>query len=59
MADELAARFGEKLQAITLVPSHGGIFEVSLGQEVLFRKGDLGRFPQEGEAGELIAAALG
>ena len=59
MADELAARFGEELQAITLVPSHGGVFEVALGDRVLFRKGDLGRFPNEGEAGELVAAALG
>ena len=58
MAEELATRFGEQLQAITLVPSHGGVFEVALSERVLFRKADEGRFPTEGEVGDLVAAAL-
>ena len=59
MAEELATRFGERLQAITLEPSHGGIFEVALGEAVLFRKADERRFPAEGEIGELAAGKLG
>ena len=59
MAEELATRFGEQLASITLVPSHGGIFEVALGERVLFRKADERRFPEDGEAGRLVAAALG
>ncbi len=42
-----------------LEPSHGGIFEVRLGSDVLFRKADERRFPAEGEIGELVAGALG
>ncbi len=59
MAEELATRFGEQLQAITLHPSHGGIFEIALGEWVLFRKADEQRFPDDGEIGELVAAGLG
>jgi selT/selW/selH-like putative selenoprotein len=59
VAEELATRFGEQLQAITLQPSHGGIFEVTLGERVLFRKADEQRFPDQGEIGELVAASLG
>ena len=59
MAEELATRFGEQLRAITLEPSHGGIFEVALGERVLFRKADERRFPHDGEIGELVAGGLG
>lgn len=59
MAEELATRFGEQLQAITLEPSHGGIFEVAFGARVLFRKADERRFPDDGEIGELVAGSLG
>ena len=47
------------LERIMLEPSHGGIFEVRLGSDVLFRKADERRFPAEGEIGELVAGALG
>ncbi len=59
MAEELATRFGEQLQAITLQPSHGGIFEIAFGERVLFRKADEQRFPVEGEIGDLVALSLG
>ena len=42
-----------------LEPSHGGIFEVRLGGELLFCKADERRFPSAGEIGELVAGALG
>ncbi len=59
MAEELATRFGEQLHGIMLEPSHGGIFEVRLGGELLFCKADERRFPSAGEIGELVAGALG
>ena len=52
-------RFGEGLAAITLEPSHGGIFEVTVGEALLFRKADAGRFPKHGEIGDLLAARPG
>lgn len=59
MAEELATRFGEEIQAITLEPSHGGIFEVAMGERVLFRKADARRFPGDGEIGDLVAGSFG
>lgn len=37
-----------------LVPSGGGVFEVSVDGNKVFSKKDLGRFPEEGEVLALI-----
>jgi selenoprotein W-related protein len=34
---------------VRLIPSSGGVFEVRNGQQLLFSKRRLGRFPEEGE----------
>lgn len=49
MAEEVGLRYGEALAAITLVPSHGGVFRVTLAGEAVFDKGKAGRFPEAGE----------
>lgn len=59
MAEELARRYGEGLAAITLEPSHGGIFEVALDGGLVFEKAKEGRFPEPDEVGERIAARVG
>ena len=37
-----------------LIASHGGVFEVTLGDELVFSKRSLSRFPEDGEVVELI-----
>ena len=32
-----------------MIRSHGGVFEVSVGNDLVFSKKKLGRFPQPGE----------
>lgn len=49
MAEELASTFAGQLGAIVLVPSSGGVFEVTAGERVLFSKRATGRFPEPGE----------
>lgn len=49
MAEELASTFAGRLGAIVLVPSSGGVFEVTAGERVLFSKRAAGRFPEPGE----------
>ena len=44
---------------VTIVPSSGGVFEVSVGDELIFSKKQLDRFPEENEAEELVGKALG
>ncbi|MDA8021218.1 MAG: Rdx family protein [Thermoanaerobaculia bacterium] len=42
-----------------LVKGKNGVFEVSLGDSLLFSKKSLGRFPEDGEVEKLLAEALG
>lgn len=44
---------------MTLIPSSGGVFEVSLGERPIFSKKAAGRFPAEGEVAERLTEAFG
>ncbi|WP_136068765.1 Rdx family protein [Modicisalibacter radicis] len=44
-AQELLSTFGEDLEGVTLVPSHGGHFEVSYDGETLWERKRDGGFP--------------
>jgi selenoprotein W-related protein len=46
MAQELLLTFEADLGGITLVPGEGGIFEVRLGDDVLWSRKGEGRFPE-------------
>ena len=39
---------------VRLVPGHGGIFEVTLDNDVIFDKSTTGRFPDAGEITGII-----
>lgn len=56
MAAALKKRFGIDS---TLIKKSGGIFEVSWGDEVLFSKKLLGRFPNSGEVEGKLQARIG
>lgn len=57
MAAELTERYPEA--EITLQPSRGGRFEVSLDGTPIFEKSKLGRHAREGEIAGLIERARG
>ena len=44
--------------AVELISSGGGVFEVTLENELIFSKKDLGRFPDDGEIDNLIDQAI-
>ena len=48
MAD-LAKEFEFEVESFSLVPSDGGKFEVSLGDQLVFSKKQLGRHAEDGE----------
>ena len=52
MALELLLKYRKDMTSVTLVPSHGGRFEVSLNGNLIYSKLEEGRFP---EPKELIA----
>jgi selenoprotein W-related protein len=45
MAQELLSTFGEELGSVALVPGHGGIFEIHLGEELIWERKRDGGFP--------------
>jgi len=44
---------------VTLLPSSGGIFEVQVGDDLVFSKVQTGRFPEPDEAERLVGEAVG
>ncbi|MCL6513698.1 MAG: Rdx family protein [Alicyclobacillus sp.] len=59
MAEEVLSKFHPKISEFKLVPSSGGVFEVSVGEELVFSKKALGRFPEEGEIAQEVERKLG
>ncbi len=49
LAENVLHDHAEKLESVSLIPSSGGVFEVSLGGELIFSKKEQGRFPQDDE----------
>lgn len=59
-ATALAAEIGSAVGIRTeLYRTTGGVFEVDLGEQRIFSKILLGRFPEEGEVVEILKAMLG
>jgi selenoprotein W-related protein len=54
LAQELLFTFGDTLKEVSLQPGSGGIFKVSLGEEVIFDRSLEGRFPESKELKQLI-----
>jgi selenoprotein W-related protein len=54
MAQELLTTFQNELGEVALVPGTGGIFEVRLNEEVIFSRGEQGRFPEIKELKQIV-----
>jgi selenoprotein W-related protein len=46
LEEELKKTFGAKVE---LLPSTGGVFEVTADEKIVFSKKEMKRFPEEGE----------
>lgn len=53
MADELKSELGVDA---TLIPGHGGVFEVTIDGKAIFSKKSAGRFPNDGEIAGMLRA---
>ena len=55
MGQELLSTFAEELGSLTLVPDDtGGVFEVRVDGEMLWSRGEQGRFPEIKELKQLV-----
>lgn len=46
MAQELLSTFESEIHGVTLIPGHGGVFEVRVDGEILWARKLEGRFPE-------------
>jgi selenoprotein W-related protein len=49
LAEELRRAFPDRVNDVELIKSGGGVFEVRNGDQLIFSKRQLGRFPEPGE----------
>lgn len=54
MAQELLTTFEEELAEVALRPGTGGIFEVRVGNELIWSRKERGRFPEIPELKQLV-----
>jgi selenoprotein W-related protein len=54
MAQELLTTFEEEVSEVALRPGTGGIFEVRVGDEVIWSRKEKGRFPEIPELKQLV-----
>ncbi|RPH04622.1 MAG: SelT/SelW/SelH family protein [bacterium TMED144] len=54
MATKILDKYGEDIHSLTLIPSGGGVFEISKDNSIIYSKKELGRFPDENEVFKLI-----
>lgn len=58
MAGKLLDEFKNAIGEVALVPSQGGVFEVTLAGDPVFSKSETGRFPSEGAVLQEVRAKL-
>ena len=54
MAQEMLTTFSEELGEVALIPGTGGIFEIRLGDELLWSRKEKGRFPEMREIKQMV-----
>jgi selenoprotein W-related protein len=54
LAQELLTTFEQELAGVTLVPGNGGVFEVRVGDELVWSRRDAGRFPEAAELKRMV-----
>lgn len=54
LAEDLLAKYKNNISSVELIPSSGGVFEISLNFKNIYSKKELNRYPNDGEIIELI-----
>jgi len=54
MAQELLTTFQDEIGELVLIPGTGGVFDVRIGDEVIWSRAEQGRFPDIKELKQLV-----
>lgn len=54
LATEILQKYGTSVSSLKLIPSGGGVFEISKDDALVFSKKKEGRFPEEDEVFSLL-----
>jgi selenoprotein W-related protein len=54
LAQELLTTFEQDLYSVALKPSGGGVFDITLNQQLIFSRKEAGRFPEAKEVKQLV-----
>ena len=54
MAQELLTTFQDEVGEVALIPGTGGVFELRIGDEVVWSRAEQGRFPDIKELKQLV-----
>ena len=58
MAAKIVSEYKQRLAGLTLIPSTGGCFELSIDGKLVYSKLQTGSFPDEDEMVELVGQHL-
>ncbi|MEW9669998.1 SelT/SelW/SelH family protein [Ammoniphilus sp. 3BR4] len=58
LTEEILNELKNSVKEFSLIPSSDGVFELTLDNEIIFSKKELGRFPDEGEVMNTIRSKL-
>lgn len=59
MVEQLLAEFEHEIDSVTVVPSRGGVFEVTVGDELVYSKKATGRHAEYEDVAVPIRSLLG
>ena len=54
MAEHILQEFETRIQGLTLIPSGGGVFEIMVGDTLVYSKKETGRHTDYAEVGPLV-----
>lgn len=58
LAQALLDQFGQEVEQLTLIPSYGGAFEVTIGGQLVYSKKQTGRHPTVDEIKKALRQRL-
>ena len=59
MAEQILGEYKNRVASFELIPSSGGVFEVTVDEKLVFSKKSLGRFPEADEVESKIRELAG